>query len=151
MVAGCERDHRPLRLARPRRCGRGQGLHHLLCHPVRNYRDFLAIDDRYSHCHWLFQHNGGVFLPPWGKAEQWLLSRLSTRAEDADRFIDQLRALRGSLARMTASGGEVRLVDLVKRFETSPPSTVSTWRSVPGEFYLPARALRAAARRPPCG
>jgi glutamate-1-semialdehyde 2,1-aminomutase len=31
--------------------------------PVRNYRDFLAIDDRWSHCHWLYQHNGGVFLP----------------------------------------------------------------------------------------
>ena len=42
--------------------------------PVRNFRDFLTLDERYSHCHWLFQHNGGVFLPPWGKAEQWLLS-----------------------------------------------------------------------------
>ncbi|HET6870790.1 MAG TPA: aspartate aminotransferase family protein, partial [Solirubrobacteraceae bacterium] len=42
--------------------------------PVRDYRDFLAIDDRYSHAHWLFQHNGGVFLPPWGKSEQWLIS-----------------------------------------------------------------------------
>ena len=42
--------------------------------PVRNYRGFLGIDDRYSHAHWLFQHNGGVFLPPWGKIEQWLIS-----------------------------------------------------------------------------
>ncbi len=42
--------------------------------PVRNYRGFLGIDDRYSHAHWLFQHNGGVFLPPWGKTEQWLIS-----------------------------------------------------------------------------
>ena len=42
--------------------------------PVRDYRGFLAIDDRYSHAHWLFQHNGGVFLPPWGKTEQWLIS-----------------------------------------------------------------------------
>jgi glutamate-1-semialdehyde 2,1-aminomutase len=42
--------------------------------PVRDFRDFLAIDDRYSHAHWLFQHNGGVFLPPWGKSEQWLIS-----------------------------------------------------------------------------
>jgi glutamate-1-semialdehyde 2,1-aminomutase len=42
--------------------------------PVRNYRGFLAADDRYSHAHWLYQHNGGVFLPPWGKIEQWLIS-----------------------------------------------------------------------------
>ena len=42
--------------------------------PVRNYRGFLGIDDRYSHAHWLLQHNGGVFLPPWGKIEQWLIS-----------------------------------------------------------------------------
>ncbi len=42
--------------------------------PVRDYRGFLSVDDRYSHAHWLFQHNGGVFLPPWGKIEQWLIS-----------------------------------------------------------------------------
>jgi glutamate-1-semialdehyde 2,1-aminomutase len=42
--------------------------------PVHDYRGFLGIDDRYSHAHWLFQHNGGVFLPPWGKIEQWLIS-----------------------------------------------------------------------------
>jgi glutamate-1-semialdehyde 2,1-aminomutase len=42
--------------------------------PVRDFRGFLAIDDSYSHAHWLFQHNGGVFLPPWGKIEQWLIS-----------------------------------------------------------------------------
>src|ERR687892_1658479 len=53
---------------------------------VRNYRDFLAIDDRTGHAHWLFQHAGGVFLPPWGKAEQWLISVQHTE-EDVDRFI----------------------------------------------------------------
>jgi len=42
--------------------------------PIRDFRGFYAIDDEYSHAHWLFQHNGGVFLPPWGKAEQWLIS-----------------------------------------------------------------------------
>jgi glutamate-1-semialdehyde 2,1-aminomutase len=42
--------------------------------PVRDFRGFLAINDQYSHAHWLFQHNGGVFLPPWGKSEQWLIS-----------------------------------------------------------------------------
>jgi glutamate-1-semialdehyde 2,1-aminomutase len=66
--------------------------------PVRNYRDFLSIDDRWSHAHWLFQHNGGVFLPPWGKAEQWLISVQHTE-EDVDRFLDNFeafgRALRG--------------------------------------------------------
>jgi glutamate-1-semialdehyde 2,1-aminomutase len=42
--------------------------------PVRDFRGFLGIDDAYSHAHWLYQHNGGVFLPPWGKIEQWLIS-----------------------------------------------------------------------------
>jgi glutamate-1-semialdehyde 2,1-aminomutase len=54
---------------------------------VRNYREFLALDDRYSHGHWLTQHNGGVFLPPWGKAEQWLLSVQHTE-EDVARFLE---------------------------------------------------------------
>ena len=27
--------------------------------PVENYRGFLGVDDRYSHAHWLYQHNGG--------------------------------------------------------------------------------------------
>ena len=65
---------------------------------VRNYRDFMAIDERVSHGHWLVQHNGGVFLPPWGKAEQWMLSVQHTE-EDADKFLDNFerfaRALRG--------------------------------------------------------
>jgi glutamate-1-semialdehyde 2,1-aminomutase len=65
--------------------------------PVRNYRDFLAIEDRWSHAHWLFQMAGGVFLPPWGKAEQWLISVQHTE-EDIDRFLDNFenfgRALR---------------------------------------------------------
>jgi glutamate-1-semialdehyde 2,1-aminomutase len=53
--------------------------------PVRNFRDFLAIDDAWSHAHWLIQHNGGVFLPPWGKAEQWLIS-VQHAEDDIDRF-----------------------------------------------------------------
>ena len=65
---------------------------------VRNYRDFLSLDDRFSHCHWLFQHNGGVFLPPWGKAEQWTISVQHTDA-DVDRFLRNFetfaRALQG--------------------------------------------------------
>jgi glutamate-1-semialdehyde 2,1-aminomutase len=54
--------------------------------PIHNYRDFLATDERYGHAHWLLQHNGGVFLPPWGKVEQWLLSVQHTDIE-VDRFI----------------------------------------------------------------
>jgi glutamate-1-semialdehyde 2,1-aminomutase len=55
--------------------------------PVRNYRDFLGVDDRYNHAHWLIQHNGGVFLPPWGKTEQWLMS-VQHDQDDMDRFIE---------------------------------------------------------------
>jgi glutamate-1-semialdehyde 2,1-aminomutase len=66
---------------------------------VRNYRGFLGVDDRYSHAHWLFQHNGGVFLPPWGKIEQWLISVQHNEA-DIDRlvvnFADFARAVRAS-------------------------------------------------------
>jgi glutamate-1-semialdehyde 2,1-aminomutase len=54
--------------------------------PIRDYRDFLEIDDRYNHAHWLFQHNGGVFLPPWGKTEQWLIS-VQHDDSDVDRFL----------------------------------------------------------------
>jgi len=54
--------------------------------PVRDFRGFLGIDDSYSHAHWLFQHNGGVFLPPWGKIEQWLISVQHDEA-DIDLFV----------------------------------------------------------------
>ena len=54
--------------------------------PVRDFRSFLDIDDAYSHAHWLFQHNGGVFLPPWGKIEQWLIS-VQHDETDIDRFV----------------------------------------------------------------
>ena len=53
--------------------------------PVREFRDFLQIDTGIGHLHWLMQHNGGVFLPPWGKIEQWLLSVQHDDA-DVDRF-----------------------------------------------------------------
>ena len=66
--------------------------------PVTSYRGFLGVDDRYSHAHWLFQHNGGVFLPPWGKIEQWLISVQHDEA-DIDRLIGNFavfaRAVRG--------------------------------------------------------
>jgi glutamate-1-semialdehyde 2,1-aminomutase len=55
--------------------------------PVENYRGFLGVDDSYSHAHWLYQHNGGVFLPPWGKIEQWLISVQHDEA-DIDRLVE---------------------------------------------------------------
>jgi len=67
--------------------------------PVRDFRGFLAIDDSYSHAHWLFQHNGGVFLPPWGKAEQWLIS-IQHDSDDIDRF-------NGNVARFAACIADV--------------------------------------------
>ncbi len=54
--------------------------------PVRDYRDFLGLDDRFNHLHFLVQHNGGVFLPPWGKTEQWLIS-VQHDDTDLDRFL----------------------------------------------------------------
>jgi glutamate-1-semialdehyde 2,1-aminomutase len=59
--------------------------------PVRNFRDFLEVDDSYSHAHWLFQHNGGVFLPPWGKSEQWLIS-VQHNMDDIDCFVENFAA-----------------------------------------------------------
>jgi glutamate-1-semialdehyde 2,1-aminomutase len=58
--------------------------------PPRDYREFLAVDDSLSHAHWLFQHNGGVFLPPWGKIEQWLIS-VQHDESDIDRLIANFR------------------------------------------------------------
>ena len=63
---------------------------------VRNYRDFLELDDRFSLAHWLFQHNGGVFLPPWGKAEQWTLS-VQHSEDDARRFVDNFQTFARAL------------------------------------------------------
>jgi hypothetical protein len=37
----------------------------------------LGIDLAVSHCHFLYQFNGGVFLPPWGKSESWTVTYAS--------------------------------------------------------------------------
>jgi glutamate-1-semialdehyde 2,1-aminomutase len=66
--------------------------------PVRDYRDFVVLDSRYGHAHWLAQHNGGVFLPPWGKVEQWLVS-VQHDDGDIDRFVANFRRY---LRRLTA-------------------------------------------------
>lgn len=70
--------------------------------PVHDYRDFLEVDSDLGQAHWLVQHNGGVFLPPWGKVEQWLLSVQHTEA-DVDRFVANL----ARLAALVAAGGRV--------------------------------------------
>jgi len=64
--------------------------------PVRDYREFLVIDGNFSHAHWLIQHNGGVFLPPWGKSEQWTLSVQHTSA-DVGRFVDNITQFAGTV------------------------------------------------------
>ena len=56
---------------------------------IRDYRDFCRYDARYGHAHWLYQHNGGVFLPPWGKMEQWTLSVQHT-VDDVERAASNL-------------------------------------------------------------
>jgi glutamate-1-semialdehyde 2,1-aminomutase len=64
--------------------------------PVRDYRGYLGVDDSYSHAHWLYQHNGGVFLPPWGKSEQWLMSVQHDEA-DTQRLTDNFAAFAAAL------------------------------------------------------
>ncbi|MBI4936544.1 MAG: aspartate aminotransferase family protein [Actinobacteria bacterium] len=54
--------------------------------PARNYREFLRISTAISHLHFLVQHNGGVFLPPWGKSESWTLS-VSHTPEHGARYV----------------------------------------------------------------
>ena len=65
--------------------------------PVREFRDFLEIDTNIGQLHWLMQHNGGVFLPPWGKIEQWLLSVQHDEA-DVDRFAANFARLATAVA-----------------------------------------------------
>jgi glutamate-1-semialdehyde 2,1-aminomutase len=64
---------------------------------IRDYREFLTVDDSLSHAHWLFQHNGGVFLPPWGKIEQWLISVQHDEA-DIDRLIANFRSFAAAIS-----------------------------------------------------
>jgi glutamate-1-semialdehyde 2,1-aminomutase len=66
--------------------------------PVRDFRDFLRLDNRFNHAHWLWQHNNGVFLPPWGKTEQWLVSVQHDEA-DMDRLVDNFAGLCSELPR----------------------------------------------------
>ncbi|MGV9824218.1 MULTISPECIES: aspartate aminotransferase family protein [unclassified Gordonia (in: high G+C Gram-positive bacteria)] len=69
--------------------------------PVTDYRGFLDLDGRWGQLHWLIQHNGGVFLPPWGKTEQWLISVQHTSA-DIDRLIANFDRLASRAAEVIA-------------------------------------------------
>jgi glutamate-1-semialdehyde 2,1-aminomutase len=86
MVAGCEAIIAQHGLAAHVVALGAKGCIVFSGHPVRNNREFLEIDDRLSHLHWLIQHSGGVFLPPWGKAEQMLSVQYTN--EDVERFLD---------------------------------------------------------------
>ncbi len=82
--------------------------------PVTDYRAFLAVDDSLSHAHWLFQHNGGVFLPPWGKIEQWLIS-VQHDEVDIDRLVANFRAFAAeSWRRGSWRRGHSRIADTTR-------------------------------------
>jgi glutamate-1-semialdehyde 2,1-aminomutase len=66
--------------------------------PVHEYRDFLEVDERYHRAAWLHMYNRGVFLLPWGRGLQWLLSVQHTEA-DADRLVDALSGFGADLRR----------------------------------------------------
>jgi glutamate-1-semialdehyde 2,1-aminomutase len=72
---------------------------------VREFRDFLTVDARLGHLHWLMQHNGGVFLPPWGKVEQWLLS-VQHEEDDVDRFASNFARFCATLSRFVPGAVE---------------------------------------------
>jgi glutamate-1-semialdehyde 2,1-aminomutase len=59
---------------------------------ARNYRDFLEASDELAYANWLVQLNRGVFLPPWGKAENWTLS-VQHSDDDVLRFVENLEVL----------------------------------------------------------
>ena len=65
---------------------RRQGLRRPSCRARCATTATSSTSTTVGQAHWLVQHNGGVFLPPWGKVEQWLLSVQHTD-EDVDRFV----------------------------------------------------------------
>ncbi|GAA3799464.1 aspartate aminotransferase family protein [Sphaerisporangium flaviroseum] len=64
--------------------------------PLHDYRDFVEYPDQWGNAHWLYQHNGGVFLPPWGKCEQWTVS-VQHSETDVRRFVSNLERMAASL------------------------------------------------------
>jgi glutamate-1-semialdehyde 2,1-aminomutase len=74
--------------------------------PSRNYRDFLRISTGVSHLHFLVQHNGGVFLPPWGKSESWTLSVAHTEEHGA-RYVHNVERVGSLVAQLGDRGSEL--------------------------------------------
>ena len=76
---------------------------------IRNYRDFLDVDGRWAMASWLTQFNRGVFLPPWTKGEQWLVSVQHTDA-DVDTYLETLEVFAHALhgARLVGSPTHAR-------------------------------------------
>ena len=59
--------------------------------PVRNYRDYKAIDFEMAELHWLSTMNAGIITPA-GLDEQWLVS-LAHTDEDMNRLVQAFEAL----------------------------------------------------------
>ncbi|MCL5974065.1 aspartate aminotransferase family protein [Ferrimicrobium sp.] len=97
MVAGCEEIIGKYELPAYVRAIGAKGAVIFSPTEIQGYRDFLTVDNRFSHAHWLYQLNNGVFLPPWGKAEQWTLSVQHT-SEDVQRFITNFRRFAEALS-----------------------------------------------------
>ena len=74
--------------------------------PARNYRDFLRISTGVSHLHFLVQHNGGVFLPPWGKSESWTLSVAHTEEHGA-RYVRNVARVGELVAGLSNADSEI--------------------------------------------
>jgi glutamate-1-semialdehyde 2,1-aminomutase len=59
--------------------------------PVRNYRDYLQIDQRFAYLSWLYQSNRGVLMAP-GAEENWTLS-VQHSLDDVRRYVDNFRQM----------------------------------------------------------
>jgi glutamate-1-semialdehyde 2,1-aminomutase len=65
--------------------------------PVRNYRDYAAMDKSLAYVSWLYQTNRGVLMAP-GAEENWTLS-VQHSPEDVRRYVDNFRELARDLTR----------------------------------------------------
>jgi len=65
--------------------------------PVRNYRDYAAMDKSLAYVSWLYQTNRGVLMAP-GAEENWTLS-VQHSPQDVRRYVDNFRELAEDLTR----------------------------------------------------
>lgn len=80
-------------------CAGANGTLMLSTKRVRNYRDWLSIDDHRWRIYWFGMLNRGVIVQPWAWDEQWTVSVAHTE-EDIDRHI----AAFADIAPMVAQG-----------------------------------------------